>query len=201
MKRIKIAILDYDLGNLFSVKNALDSLGIESIISSNHDVIMSCDAAILPGVGAFNVAMKNITKLKLDDIIYRFIETGKPFIGICLGFQLLFSRSFEFLETKGLGIIDGDVLRIPSIFKGCKNLVPNVGWLTIFNKNGSFTNEEFIGFNQNEYMYFVHSYFAKPTDEKLISSSTFYGNFEFCSSVKKDNVFGVLLFFMITSLI
>jgi glutamine amidotransferase len=188
---MRIAIIDYELGNLFSVKNALNSIGLEAIITNKDDIILSCDAAILPGVGAFNIAMQNILKFGLDNTIKRFISTGKPFIGICLGFQLLFTKSNEFVETKGLGIIDGEVLKIPTLFDGKKIRVPNVGWLSIYNKKGVFLNDEFNNLQQNEYMYFVHSYFAKPLNENLIVASCMYENFEFCSAIKKDNVFGV----------
>lgn len=188
---MKIAIIDYDLGNLFSVKNAIDSLGLEAIITKKHDDIMSCDAAILPGVGAFNIAMKNILNFKLDKTIYEYINTGRPFIGICLGFQLLFSKSYEFIETQGLGIIEGEVLRIPDLNIGTKLRVPNVGWLGIYNKKTYFLNEEFEDINQNEFMYFVHSYYVKPTNSDHTIAYSLYENFEFCSAIKKDNVFGV----------
>jgi glutamine amidotransferase len=188
---MKIAIIDYDLGNLFSVKNAINSVGLEAIITYDREEIMSCDAAILPGVGAFNIAMTNILKFDLDKTIIDFIAMKKPFIGICLGFQLLFTKSYEFIETQGLGIIDGEVLRIPESKNGRKIHVPNVGWLSIYNNKGGFTNEELYGINENEYMYFVHSYYVKPSNNINTIAYSKYENFEFCCAVKKDNVFGV----------
>jgi glutamine amidotransferase len=135
--------------------------------------------------------MINILKFGLDRVIHDFINTGKPFIGICLGFQLLFTKSYEFIETQGLGIIEGEVLRIPTFNNGSKLRVPNVGWLSIYNNKGKFFNQEFNGLKQNEYMYFVHSYYVKPTNSDYTIASSMYENFEFCSAVKKDNVFGV----------
>jgi imidazole glycerol-phosphate synthase subunit HisH len=188
---MKIAIIDYNLGNLFSVKNAINSLGVEAIITNDYNEIMNSEAAILPGVGAFNKAMENIITLGLDKIIFDYIKTGKPFIGICLGFQLLFTRSFEFEETKGLDIIDGEVQKIPSQYDEKKIIVPNVGWLPIYNDKDSWSNPEFNEINQFEYMYFVHSFYVKPSSDEYIIAKSRYENFEFCSAVKKNNVFGV----------
>lgn len=188
---MKIAIIDYNLGNLFSVMNAVLSLGIDAIITKDRQEILSSDAAILPGVGAFNVAMTNIRNNGLDRVIKDFINTGKPFIGICLGFQLLFSRSFEFGETSGLDIIEGDVLRLPDIYLDKKIRVPNVGWLSIYNNNNEWIAYELNGIKQNEFMYFVHSYYAKPKDSNYVVAYSTYENFEFCCAIKKGNVFGV----------
>ena len=135
-KNSSIAIIDYKMSNLFSIKNALDTLGIKNEITSDEETILSSSGAILPGVGSFPESMQQLSDLKLVDTIKRFIDTGKPFMGICLGLQLLFTKSDEFQETKGLGIIDGTVQSFKSYIK--EKPIPHVGWNKIQRRNLGF---------------------------------------------------------------
>ena len=166
-----IAILDYGSGNANSVKNALNYLGENSIITSDSEKILNADKAIFPGVGAFGDAMKELKKRNLDGAIKKFIGSKKPFLGICIGLQVLFEKSEENPNIKGLGIFNGKVVR----FKQGK--VPQIGWNKIISRS--------IG---NGYAYFVNSYYAVPNDKKIIESTSDY-YVEFTAAIKKDNVF------------
>ena len=186
----KIAIIDYQMSNMFSIKNALNALGFESEITSSRSKILSCDGAILPGVGSFPEAMKHIKSLNLDESINGFINTGKPFMGICLGYQLLFEKSEEVENTYGLGIMSGEVKKIPKKNKETK--VPHVGWNNV-KRNTLLNGVQNIGplkaFNDDDYFYFVHSYYVHPGNDNDIYTTTENGGNEFCSSVLKENVF------------
>ena len=186
----KIAIIDHQMSNMFSIKNALNALGFESEITSSRSKILSCDGAILPGVGSFPEAMKHIKSLNLDESINGFINTGKPFMGICLGYQLLFEKSEEVENTYGLGIMSGEVKKIPKKNKETK--VPHVGWNNV-KRNTLLNGVQNIGplkaFNDDDYFYFVHSYYVHPGNDNDIYTTTEYGGNEFCSSVLKENVF------------
>ena len=190
-KTMHISIIDYKMSNMFSIKNALDSLGYSSEITSNEKKILSSDGSVLPGVGSFPEAMNHLHKLNLVEVIKEFVISGKPFMGICLGLQLLFNRSEEFESYKGLGIIDGTVeglSKYPTIDR-----VPHVGWNTV--KINSLTKQNLsyrsskIRLDNNEYYYFVHSYFVNPENKDDIFTTTKYGEIEFCSSIARDNVF------------
>tara|TARA_Y100001970_G_scaffold15871_1_gene17859 strand:+ start:44077 stop:44703 length:627 start_codon:yes stop_codon:yes gene_type:complete len=185
IKKSYIAIIDYKMSNLFSIKNALDSLGIKNIITSDSETILSSNGAILPGVGSFPESMQQLQKLQLIDTIKRFIDTGKPFMGICLGLQLLFTRSDEFGKNEGLGIINGSVQSFKSYIK--EKPIPHVGWNKIQIKESNQSSKSIID-NEN-YFYFVHSYFVKPKNKNLILTETNYENFNFCSSIINDNIF------------
>lgn len=163
-----ITIIDYKMGNLHSVKNALDKLGFESRISSDIEDIRSADKLILPGVGAFPDAMKALSEAGLAEEIVRECRGGKPMLGICLGMQLLFEKSYEFGETDGLGLVPGKVVLIDS--HGLK--IPHIGWnsLRLHKPSDKLT----VGMNDGEYVYFVHS-FRADTDEENIVCSTTYG--------------------------
>ena len=178
------------MSNMFSIKNALNALGFESEITSSRSKILSCDGAILPGVGSFPEAMKHIKSLNLDESINGFINTGKPFMGICLGYQLLFEKSEEVENTYGLGIMSGEVKKIPKKNKETK--VPHVGWNNV-KRNTLLNGVQNIGplkaFNDDDYFYFVHSYYVHPGNDNDIYTTTEYGGNEFCSSVLKENVF------------
>ncbi len=161
-----IAIIDYDAGNIFSVKNALDYLGFENILTSDKTEIENADAIILPGVGAFPSAMKMLEKSGLVDTLKNEAKK-KPFLGICLGMQMLFSKSYEFEECDGLGLIEGKVDRIPE-----SNLViPHMGWNKLELLNDC---PLMKGLSEDSYVYFVHSYKAY-CDDKNISSYCEYG--------------------------
>lgn len=186
----KVTIIDYEIGNLYSVKNALEYVGLEPIISNKIDIIMNSDAIILPGVGAFNVAMRNLEALELVDSIKKFVESGKSFMGICLGMQLLFSQSEEFGKYKGLDIIKGNVVRIKNDKLNLSSLkVPQVGWNQVYASKLLWDNTEMANISNGEYMYFVHSFYVEPEDCNKILSVTDYEGVTYCSSIKVDNVF------------
>lgn len=163
-----IAIIDYDAGNLKSVEKALVSLGQEVVVSRQPEVLKSADKVILPGVGSFGDAMANLKKFDLIDTIKEIAHSGKPFLGICLGLQLLFERSDETPGVEGLGLLKGTILRIPP----CEGLkIPHMGW------NSLTINPEsklFAGIDNNSYVYFVHSYYLKAEDESIVAASTDY---------------------------
>lgn len=177
-----IAILDYGLGNLTSVKNALDMIGVENTITSNASTIKKADALILPGVGAAQEGMKNLQTRNLIPLLKEEIKKGKPFLGICLGMQLLFTKSEEG-NTDCLSIIQGTVKRFKTKLK-----VPQIGWNTveIMNYESGIMNQTLT----NNYFYFVHSYYCEPSDKKTIAGTTNYDK-DFCSMVQKDNICGV----------
>ena len=176
---------------MFSIMNALDSLGLNSQLTSDGTTILSSDGAVLPGVGSFPEAMNHLHDLQLVEVIKNFIGSGKPFMGICLGLQLLFKQSKEFELCEGLGIIDG-VVEGFSKYSSVER-VPHVGWNTVkkINSKNQIISESStkIGLGDNKYYYFVHSYFVKPENKEVIFSTTKYSDIEFCSSIAKNNVF------------
>ena len=175
---MKIGIVDYNMGNLASVKNAFKKIGANAEVVSEADKLKNYDKLIFPGVGAFGDAMEHLRETNLDEAIKEFIKSGKYVLGVCLGMQLLFEKSEEFGSHKGLGIIEGEVVK----FKTDKK-IPHMGWNKLFHKNSPL----FEGLN-NPYLYFVHSYHV-VCDEKYEIGKTIYG-YEFVSAVNKDNVFG-----------
>lgn len=186
---INVAIIDYQMSNIFSVKHACNHVGLNSRITHNIHEIIKADAAILPGVGAFPKAMNNIKKLRLVNTIKKFIYSGRPFMGICLGLQLLFTESEEFGKHKGLDIIKGKVMKFNK--KGKKIKVPQIGWNKIYypNKNNKWSKSPLKSIKNNEFMYFVHSYYVDPENKKNILSHTNYSGIIYCSSILKKNVF------------
>lgn len=177
-----IAIIDYDAGNIKSVEKALQKLGQDVVITRDADTILHADHVILPGVGAFGDAMDNLRKYHLDQVIYKVVEKGIPFLGICLGLQLLFERSDETPGAIGLGILKGEILRIPD----CGNLkIPHMGWNSLHLQNEG---RLYKGINEEAYVYFVHSYYLKAADESIVKATCDYSA---CihASVEKDNVF------------
>lgn len=177
-----IAIIDYDAGNIKSVEKALQKLGQKTIITRDAETILNADKVILPGVGAFGDAMTNLKKYHLDQVIYQVVEKGIPFLGICLGLQLLFEKSDESKGVKGLGILEGEVCKIPE----CEGLkIPHMGWnsLSLQNKGRLFQ-----GLQDSSYVYFVHSYYLKAKDENIVKATTEYST-RIHASVEKGNVF------------
>ena len=177
-----ISILDYDAGNIKSVEKALLYLGQEAVITRDRDVIMASEKVILPGVGAFGDAMNKIREYKLDNVIYDVVDSGKPFLGICLGLQLLYKTSEESPGATGLGILDGEIIRIPDK-DGLK--VPQIGWNNLDIKNGA---KLFEGIEGSPYVYFVHSYYLKSKNIEDVAATTHYSA-DIHASVEKDNVF------------
>ena len=177
-----IAMIDYDAGNIKSVEKALQKLGADVVITKDPQVILSADKVILPGVGSFGDAMNNLRKYGLDKVIHQVVESGTPFLGICLGLQLLFERSDESPEAVGLGILEGEILRIPDA-EGLK--IPHMGWNSLHLQNDG---RLFKGLKENDYVYFVHSYYLKAEDESIVKATTNY-SVNIHASVEKDNVF------------
>lgn len=178
-----IAIIDYDASNLRSVEKALLSIGEDAIVTRDRDEILSADKVILPGVGAFGDAMKKLGEYGLVDTIHEAVDSGKPFLGICLGLQLLFRRSDESDGVEGLSILPGEILRIPDA-PGIK--IPHIGWNSLKVKDDA---RLFNGLGENPYVYFVHSYYLKADDENIVAATTEYGGTLIHASVQKDNVY------------
>ena len=177
-----IAIIDYDAGNIKSVEKAFMYLNQEVVVTRDHDTIMKADRAVLPGVGSFGDAMNKLHEYNLVDTIHEFIDSGKPFLGICLGLQLLFESSEESEGVEGLGIFKGRIKKI-NMNTGYK--IPQIGWNSIRITPGS---RLFKGIKDESYVYFVHSYYLLAEDEKIVAARTEYAD-KFHSAVEKDNVF------------
>jgi len=185
-----VAIIDYKMSNLHSVQASCKKVGLSSAITSDSGQILDAKIAILPGVGSFGEAMAQLIESKLDKCIYSFIESGRPFIGICLGLQVLFDKSEEFGFHSGLGIIKGSVRKFQFYAsENTKYPVPQIGWNKI-QKNGAQWNETLLCENRdNDFMYFVHSYYVVPEDDQVILTTTTYGKKKYCSSVQYKNIF------------
>lgn len=180
-----IAVIDYGMGNLRSVQKGLERVGKDAVITSDPDVIRDAKALVLPGVGAFAACMNNLESYGLVDVVKDSIKKGKPFLGICVGMQLLFSECEEFGKSSGLDILKGRVVRFPEKVNGTRLKIPHMGWNNIsFKKKPSL----FKGLEDKSFVYFVHSYFPVPEDKGIIATTTEYG-IEFASSVWKDNIF------------
>ncbi|MBF0384680.1 MAG: imidazole glycerol phosphate synthase subunit HisH [Candidatus Omnitrophica bacterium] len=177
-----ITIIDYGMGNLRSVQKALEHVGAKAKITQNHKDIDKAVKIVLPGVGAMQPAYDKLKSLYLIEPIKNFISKNKPFLGICLGLQLLFEESDEGQNTKGLGILKGNVNKFTKL------KIPQMGWNQIIIKNRDC--KIFKGIDDLANVYFCHSYFANPKDKNDIASTTSYGR-EFASSVNKENIFGV----------
>ena len=177
-----IAIIDYDAGNIKSVEKAMLLLGQEVAVTGDREEILKADKVILPGVGAFGDAMGNLRRTGLDQVIYETVAKGTPFLGICLGLQLLFERSDEAPGVDGLGILKGEIVRIPEA-DGLK--IPHMGWNSLHLEHDG---RLFREIREGEYVYFVHSYYLKAEDENIVKASTEYG-VHIHASVEQDNVF------------
>ena len=176
-----IAIIDYDAGNIKSVEKALQYLGEEAVITRDAGEILMADKVILPGVGAFGDAMKKLNRYGLVPVIHEVVEKGIPFLGICLGLQLMFESSEEAPGVEGLGLLKGKIVRIP---EGDGLKVPHMGWNSVsFPKEGRL----FAGIPENSYVYFVHSYYLQA-EEDIVTANAEYG-VTIHASVEKGNVF------------
>jgi len=175
-----IAIVDYGMGNLRSVEKGFKKVGVEALVTSEPRVVENADAVVLPGVGAFKDCIRNLSDLSLTEAVVTSINKGKPFLGICLGLQVLFSESEEFGTCKGLDIFRGKVVRFKEGLK-----VPHMGWNTvrIVNRPPILSDIE-----DDSFFYFVHSFYVVPEDKEIIATTTDYGT-TFTSMVWKDNVF------------
>lgn len=177
-----VAIIDYNAGNLKSVEKALLAVGQESVITRDFRTILSADYVILPGVGAFGEAMAQLKQYELDKVIYEVVDKKTPFLGICLGLQLLFEGSDESEGVEGLHVLDGQILRIPDK-EGLK--IPHIGWNSLQLQNNG---RLFENMKEDPFVYFVHSYYLKAEDESIVKATCDYSA---CihASVEKDNVF------------
>lgn len=186
---MKIVVVDYDIGNVRSILNAFDKIGITPILSRNKEEILNADGLLLPGVGAFSHGMKNLNKYSLVEILKEYAKSNKPLLGICLGMQMLLDESEEFGSTKGIGLIHGKVIKLP-----IKNLeykkLPHISWNEISKHKIIWQDTILENISESSDMYFVHSYIAVPNDENNVLSTTIYSDYEFCSSIKKDNIYG-----------
>lgn len=184
----KIGIIDYGVGNIRSISNALINLGADTLLTSSRDEILNCDGIILPGVGAFRHGMEKLKEKDLDLILDDYIQTNKPLLGICLGMQMLFDRSSEFGDSKGLGFIEGNVEKLPfqENFK-----LPHIAWTPIYpNSNLSWVNTLLNDIDINSDMYHVHTYYVNPHNLDYVLSFSSYNDFQYCSTVQKKNIFG-----------
>jgi glutamine amidotransferase len=177
-----IAIVDYGMGNLRSVQRAFEYVGAEAVVTARRGAIESASAVVLPGVGAFGKAMANLERAGLADVIRQVIAEGRPFLGICLGLQLLFEESDEMGQHRGLGIFGGQVKRFEVSLK-----VPHIGWNQIHVQRASPLLE---GVADGSYAYFVHSYYVALADPEIVLATTDY-EIDYASIIGQDNVFGI----------
>ena len=181
-----IAIIDYGMGNLRSVQKGFERVGCEAVVTADPRVVLEADRIVLPGVGAFPDCMRNLEEGGFIEPLLRVIREGRPFLGICLGLQLLFTESDEFGTHKGLDVIPGRVVRFPDGMEenGEKLKIPHMGWnqLAIGRRPPAFA-----GIRENANFYFVHSFYVVPEDTGVVATTTTYG-MEFCSAIWKDNI-------------
>jgi len=179
-----IAVIDYGVGNLFSLVSSLNAVGAEAVVTKDKEVIKSADKLILPGVGAFEDARKKLAVGGIDKLITEEVKNGKAIMGICLGMQLLFEKSYEYGEHKGLGLLKGDIVPMKeSIPENLK--IPHIGWNSLIFKKES---ELFKYIKDGDFVYFVHSFYASGVGDALLATSE-YGK-ELTAAVAKDNVYG-----------
>ena len=186
-----ISVLDYGIGNIKSIKSAFEKAGVGIHLVNNSDGILKAEALVIPGVGAFSEASKSLRANNVFFAIREFSKLNRPILGICLGMQLLFDFSTEFGETEGLGLISGNVKCLKPRAENCK--LPHVSWnylLPLKNEKLAWKNTILEDLRCNQEVYFVHGFAAYPKDELNILSVTEYGGEIFCSSVKKDNIYG-----------
>ena len=201
--RPRVAIVDYGMGNLFSVKHALEHVGLDAVVTSAKDDILKADAVVLPGVGAFGDAMGSLHGLDLVGPLREIVASHRILVGICLGMQLMMTESYEFGTHRGLDLIPGAVVRLNPYPETPGRLkVPHVGWSRIFSREaphlgsnartgggGLWESSPLEGLADGKYVYFVHSFYPQPQDPDVALSFSRYGDIEFCSSLWRDNVF------------
>ncbi len=194
MDKKEVCVIDYGMGNLFSVQQACAQVGLSAIVTSDINIIMESSAVILPGVGAFGEAINNLKTKGLIAAIKDFIASKRLFMGICLGMQLLMSESEEFGSYKGLGIIEGSVVKFPDKNSANEKIkVPQVGWNRIclpkVAREDYWNKTQLQDVKNGEFMYFVHSYYAMPVNPEVVLSITNYEGTEYCSSILWKNIF------------
>ena len=183
----KIAIIDYGMGNLHSVQKGFEKIGADAVIISDPDEVAAADKLVLPGVGAFRDAIATLKEKGFVEPVKNYVDSGKPFLGICLGLQMLFDVSFEDGEYKGLGIVPGKVVRFDFSGRPDENelKIPHMGWNRLKIKPD---NPLYLGLPNETFVYFVHSYYVVPEDNSVVATTTDHG-IEFCSSIRRDNLF------------
>ena len=177
-----IALIDYDAGNIKSVEKAFQSLGKEVVLTRDPEVLKRADHVVLPGVGSFGDAMENLNRYHLVPVIHEIVEKGTPFLGICLGLQLMFEGSEESEGVEGLGLLEGKIVRIPDTY-GLK--IPHIGWNSLHLQNNG---RLFQNVPMDAYVYFVHSYYLQAKHEEIVKATTEYG-VTIHASVEQDNIF------------
>ncbi len=191
MPDLKVVIVDYGLGNIFSIQRAIACLGKEALITGDHWYILDADRLILPGVGSFAQGRKALSENGLDGVLVEYSATQRPVMGVCLGMQLLMSVSEEFGRHQGLGLIPGRVSRLPS---GAYYKVPHVGWNQVFPPEDKsidiWSGTVLRGNSAGDFFYFAHSYIVVPEDHQDVLAQTQYGGIKFCSALRKGNIFG-----------
>ena len=180
-----VGIIDYGVGNLFSLQSSFAAIGREAVVSGDPEVLRKADHILLPGVGAFEDAAKKLRDTHMDQLVYEAVKAGKPLMGICLGMQMLFEKSFEYGEHQGLGLLKGQVIPMAGLIPR-ELKIPHMGWnaLNLTQPNGKL----FWNTKEGDYVYFVHSYFAEGCEDSL-AARTEYGAW-LTAAVEKDNVFG-----------
>lgn len=184
----KISIIDYGLGNLYSVSKAFKKFSDNVVITEEPGTIRFSDAIVLPGVGSFESGMKGIELRGIKGVIREFAASGKPVLGICLGAQIMLTKGHEFGTFDGLDLIAGEVVPFPKLASGTKT--PHIGWNGIYGRDNSWDDTILRSVNENDNVYFVHSFVLEPSNKENVLSLTKYGGYEFCSAVKKGNVYG-----------
>jgi glutamine amidotransferase len=182
----KIAVIDYGMGNLRSVQKALESLGHEVFVTGDPLVIKKSGRAVLPGVGAFGDCLSGLQSACLDEAVFRFIESGRPFLGICVGMQMLFEKSWEFGEHKGLGVFKGEVKKFPENIVKDGMKIPHMGWNSLIIRQAE--HPVFSGIEDGSRFYFVHSFYVQAGREESIAAECDYG-VRFTAAAAKDNIF------------
>jgi glutamine amidotransferase len=186
----KVTIIDYGMSNLLSISRAVEKVGAEVELSGDANTVASADILVLPGVGAFYDGMNELNKRNLPEAIHQFLKTGKPFLGICLGMQMMLQEGTEVRLTPGLNVIPGCVLPLPEKNKqNVYNTIPHIGWSNLIFKS-EVLNTPFRNTTPKTMMYFVHSYYASPTEKHYDIAYSPFRDREYCSVVNKDNAWG-----------
>lgn len=189
---IKVAVIDYGVGNLLSVSRAFEHCGATVMVTSDPTLILNAQRVVLPGVGAFSSGMEALKARGLTEVVHEVVSRGIPLIGICLGMQMLMDASEEFGETKGLGLIPGRVISIPPMDSSNRPLkIPHIGWNELYPaKSSSWTNTFLSGLSHGDAAYFVHSFMAQPTNSTHRIADCLYGEHEICAAIQHENVSG-----------
>lgn len=186
-----ITIIDYGMSNLLSISRALEYVGGKVKVSDKAEDILNADCVVLPGVGAFPDGMRELKQRHLPEAIYNFVKTGKPFLGICLGMQMMLSEGEEGQRTEGLNLIPGEVVSLPHAqMDGTKNKIPNVCWSEVTCRQEK-QNTPFEHLPSDAFMYFVHSYFVKPSNTSHSFATTAFGDIDICCTIHHENMWGM----------